>query len=217
MSARTRAWRAAWLTTGLVLVAVGFLGLDRWFYEHVSLVLESKNRWGDRDFYAMSKPFWLACRYAFGYGAAGLAVFIVLVVWNPARWQRPTAALLAAVLTALAANVAQGAIGRLRPNQASSHLAFTRPFEELFSKQRVSFPSAEAATAFAVACVLGQLRPRSRAVFYPGAGLAAVARLINGAHYLSDVAAGALFGELLARYLFRWLDGRLRRVPAGVG
>jgi undecaprenyl-diphosphatase len=191
----------------VIVIVAGFLGLDRWFYEHVSLSLETQDRFGNRDFYTITKPFWLACRYAFGYGLVGLAVFVALVVLKPENWRAPVAALLTVVITALVANGAQAAIGRLRPNQAPTHLAFTQPFAELFTKQKVSFPSGEAATALATAYVLGRLLPRWKAVFYAAGTLAAVARLVNGAHYLSDVAAGALLGVLLARLFF---DGVLR-------
>jgi membrane-associated phospholipid phosphatase len=196
----------------LAVIVAGFLGLDRWFYERVSLVLETKDRLGDRDFYTLTKPFWLVCRYAFGYGVAGLAGYVALLAWNPRTWRTPTAGLLAVLITALAANAAQGAIGRLRPNQAPSHLAFTQPFAELLTKQRVSFPSGEAATALALAYVLARLYPRWKAASYVAGALAAVARLVNGAHYLSDVVAGGLLGALLARLLFRFFADTVLRV-----
>lgn len=197
----------ALIAGALVVIVAGFLGLDRWFYEHVSLSLETQDQFGNRDFYSVTKPFWLVCRYAFGYGLVGLAVLVVLLVLKPENWRGPTAALLAVVITALVVNGAQAAIGRLRPNQAPTHLAFTQPFAELFTKQKVSFPSGEAATALATAYVLGRLLPRWKAAFYAAGTLAAVARLVNGAHYLSDVAAGALLGILVARL---FLDAVLR-------
>jgi len=109
-------------------------------------------------------------------------------------------------VAALLANVAQGAIGRLRPNQAASALTFAPPFSELLTKERVCFPSGEAATAFALACVAARFLPRWRAAFYAIAGLTAAARLVNGAHYVSDVVAGAVFGVVVAGLLFRWLS-----------
>jgi membrane-associated phospholipid phosphatase len=195
------------LTVGAVVVVVaGFLGLDRWFYEHVSLYLERPDRIGNRDFYATTKLFWLACRYSFGYGIVPLAVLLGFVALDPGRWRKPASGAFAIVIAALVANGAQAAIGRLRPNQATTHLAFTQPFAEIFSKQGVSFPSGEAATALAGAYVLSRLLPRWRAVFYACGALAAVARLVNGAHYVSDVAAGALLGILVAKLSLAVLD-----------
>jgi membrane-associated phospholipid phosphatase len=205
----------AWVGGGLagVLVVAGFLGLDRWFYEHVSLVLNTEGI--DRDFYHTTALFWLFFRAAFGYGAAGVVIGVVVIVLDPRRWRAMVIALLAVAAAGLLANVAQGAIGRLRPNQADTHLAFVPPFSELLTKQRVSFPSGEAATALALACVLSHLFPRWRLVFYAGGTLAAGARLVNGAHYLSDVAAGGLVGVVVADFVLRALRRYLVNPAAG--
>ena len=209
---------ALWaLMGGAVLVIVaGFLGLDRWFYEHVSLALAPRDRLGS-GFYPVSKPLWLLCRRAFGYGVVPLAVLIGLVVLKPERGRQAVVGALAIIVAALVANGAQAAIGRLRPNQGTTHLAFTQPFAELLTKQNVSFPSGEAATAMAAAYVLGRLLPRWKAAFYVCSTLAAVARLVNGAHYLSDVAAGALLGSLLAALVFRWAAPAAERRKKSAG
>ena len=204
----------AWMGVGLgvAVIVAGFLGLDRWFYEHVSLTL---NMGGfQRDFYHATKPFWLVFRYAFGYGLAGVVIGVVVVVLDARRWRTIVAALLAVLVAGLLANIAQGAIGRLRPNQATTHLAFAPLFAELWGKERVSFPSGEAATALALACVLTRLFPRWWPLFYAAGTLAAAARLVNGAHYLSDVAAGALLGILVAHFVFRALQNRLEKPAA---
>ena len=195
-----------------MVILAGFLGLDRWFYEQVSLKLNTEGI--DRDFYHATQWFWWFFRAAFGYGLIGVVIGVVVIVLEPRRWRAIVAALLAVVVVGLLANVAQGAIGRLRPNQADTHLAFVPPFTELLTKQRVSFPSGEAATGLALACVLSRLFPRWRLVFYAGGTLAAAARLINGAHYLSDVAAGGLFGVLVADLVFHALR-RYVEEPSG--
>jgi len=146
-----------------------------------------------------------------------LAVLVGLVVVKPESWRKPAFGALAIVVAALVANGAQAAIGRLRPNQATTQQAFTQPFAELFTKQKVSFPSGEAATALAAAYVLSRLLPRWTAVFYVAAALAAAARLINGAHYVSDVVAGALAGSLLAALVFRWARPAAERRERLVG
>lgn len=209
----------AWVGGGLagVLIVAGFLGLDRWFYEHVSLALNTAAI--DRDFYHTTQWVWWFFRATFGYGLLGVVLGVVVVVLEPGCWRAIVAALLAVVVAGLLANVAQGAIGRLRPNQADTHLAFVPPFSELLTKQRVSFPSGEAATALALACVLSRLFPRWRLVFYAGGTFAAGARLVNGAHYLSDVAAGGLLGVLVADFVFRalrrYVVNPAARSPAG--
>ncbi len=202
-----------WYVAGALVIVAGFLGLDGWFYRHVSQALNPPDRPLGPSLYISTKAFWLLCRWAFGYGLAALTVCVVLVVLYPARWRAAGAALIAVAVAGLLANVAQGAIGRLRPNQGGDPLAFTQPFAELFSKERVSFPSGEATTAFAAAWVLTRLLPRGRPIFYAAAVLAAIARLANGAHYLSDVVAGALVGVLVASSVFRRLS-RYIREPA---
>lgn len=204
---------ASWLvlSAAAALVVLGLVGLDRWFYEHVSCVLNTMDhRPLDRCFYSLTKPFWLACRLAFGHVIGGTVIYGLIVVLHPRRWPAATAGLIAVVAAATVASVSQRAIGRLRPNQAESHLAFTQPAFGVFHRAPVSFPSGEAATAFALACVLSRLFPRRRAAFLVFAVLAACSRLVNGAHYLSDVGAGAVLGTLVADPLLRVI---LRRWP----
>ena len=204
---------ASWfvLSAAAALVVLGLVGLDRWFYEHVSCVLNTTDhRPLDRCFYSLTKPFWLTCRLAFGHVIGGTVIYGLIVVLHPRRWSAATAGLVAVVVAATVANVSQRAIGRLRPNQAESHLAFTQPAFGVFHRAPVSFPSGEAATAFALACVLSRLFPRWRAAFVILATLAASSRLVNGAHYLSDVGAGAALGTLVAKPL---LTAALRRWP----
>ena len=195
-----------WLIAAVVVIVAGFAGFDRWFYEHVSLVLNNEARPLDRGFYAVTKPFWETCRWVFGSPLGVLVLFGGAVFLRPTRWRLYAAGLIGITVAALLANVAQGAIGRLRPNQAASAVTFAPPFSELLTKERVCFPSGEAATAFALACVAAGLLPRWRAAFYAVAGLTAAARLVNGAHYVSDVVAGAVFGVVVAGWLFRWLS-----------
>ena len=209
-SASYRSRRMLWpVAVAVLLIGAGFLGLDRWFYEHVSLALNRSDTIIQRDFYHSTKLFWEFWRWTVGAALGGVALGLVLVVLEPQRWRTVVAALVTVAVVGLLANATQGAIGRLRPNQAATHLAFTQPFAEVLTKQRVSFPSGEAATAFALAYVLTQMLPRWAVAFYLAAALAAAARLVNGAHYISDVAAGALLGGLLSAFLYPVLRRRL--------
>lgn len=191
----------SWTLVGLALalVAGGFLGADRWFYEHVSQRLNTEEHPLDNDFYALTKPFWLICRYAFGHVLGGVVIYVAVVLLHRRSWSAANAGLVAVLLASLAVNLAKPAVGRLRPNQSTTHLAFTQPALGLARGENVSFPSGEAATAFALACVLRRLFPRWTGLFLVSALLAAGSRLVNGAHYLSDVGAGALLGLLIAQ------------------
>lgn len=202
-------WAAA--AAGVLCIVAGFAGADGWVHQHVSLVLNTEDRPLDRDFYQVTKPFWLFWRYAFGHVLGALGLGVVALILRPRRWPQVLAGALAVTAAALLANLAQGAIGRVRPNQAHDHLAFAPPLSQLFTKDAVSFPSGEAATAFALAWVMTRLFPRWRAAFYAAAVAASAARLVNGAHYLSDLAAGALLGTALAAGVHWAADRGLRR------
>jgi len=81
-----------------------------------------------------------------------------------------------------------------------------------------SFPSNHAANAFALATVLALRTPRWRWIAFAAAAIAAYARLHVGAHYLSDVLAGAALGlavgNVVARTLPMLEPGSWRAVAA---
>jgi membrane-associated phospholipid phosphatase len=109
---------------------------------------------------------------------------------------------LAAAFSGLVAEIGQVIFGRLRPDAA---LEQGRHFKGLLERFRDSgalgFPSSHTAVAFGAAVAVGR--------FWPGAGWVALAaaagcgltRLLAGAHYISDVYAGAVVGYACARSL----------------
>lgn len=79
-----------------------------------------------------------------------------------------------------------------------------------------SFPSSHTLTAFAVAAAIGEIAPRWRLPALSIAALVAISRVINRAHYLSDVLAAAAIGILVAHYLAPYVLDSQRRwmIPA---
>lgn len=113
------------------------------------------------------------------------------------------------------------AIGRARPLVAEGAIWLYQPFA--FSAKWASFPSGHATTAGATALVLALLFPRRARSIIAVAAMVAASRVVVGAHYPSDVAAGFALGAgltllaaaaFMARGLvFQLCGGRLWRLP----
>jgi len=127
-----------------------------------------------------------------------------------ARLRREAAFVFATVaVTGLVVMLAKFLIGRARPKlfAAVGHLDFT-PLT--LGYDHASFPSGHAAGIFALAASVSMVRPAIAWPMYILAGFIAATRVLIGAHYLSDVLAGAMLAIVVARML-------RARVPAWLG
>ena len=70
--------------------------------------------------------------------------------------------------------------------------------------EKISFPSAHTATAFAFAVGLAALYPPARWIFYALAIACGMHRIIFDAHWLSDVVASVFIGLFVARAVWKW-------------
>lgn len=93
--------------------------------------------------------------------------------------------------------VLKRAIGRARPRFFDEYGPFHFVFPG-FPSTFASFPSGHTITAFACAAAVGWFAPRLRLALFALAALVGVSRVAVGAHYASDVAAGAAIGWLSA-------------------
>ena len=111
-------------------------------------------------------------------------------------------------VTGILASLIKNTIGRARPKHLDTlgHLEFDfARFEASFA----SFPSGHSTTFGALCMVLFLLLPRRLwPLWLVFAVLGGVSRIIVGAHYPSDVAAGLAFGGILTLLAARWLAKR---------
>jgi len=160
-----------------------------------------------------------ALRHAFGFitqfglakGYLVIAAALALALWlaalgareSPTRAmlrrqaQRALFVLLAVAAAGLAADLVKLIAGRARPKLlfADGIYGFTWGASQA---DYWSFPSGHAATVAALALALYLLWPRGAALYAAAALLVAASRVIIGAHYLSDVIAGAAIGAGVA-------------------
>jgi len=147
----------------------------------------------------------------------GLALAAGLMI--PIRGRRAAAALrlvclrlaflfIAIAGTGLAVNAGKRLIGRLRPHHLDGDAILQ--FDPLgWKSAAASFPSGHATTAWCVAVGLGLLLGRKWFAFLAvGALLVCASRVVLGAHFVSDVIAGGLFGGLGTLWFARFLATR---------
>ena len=160
-----------------------------------------------------------------GWFPVTLCIAVVLGVLHPRRWQGAVALLLSAVTVGALYSVIKWAAGRHRPVKGVFPFAFhpfPRGFVGLWKESALCFPSGHASLSFATAACLALLMPRWWWVFYLIALCTAVERVLENAHYLSDVVAGAglglLVGTLLTRKILRMDDtNRPNQLPLDRG
>ena len=108
--------------------------------------------------------------------------------------------LLSGVIAGAWYSVGKWVVGRVRPVAGGIDPyaldLFRGGLAGIFKGGNAAFPSGHATLAFATAAALAWLVPRARWVFFAVAGMLAFERVAEGAHYLSDVVAGAGLGVL---------------------
>ena len=100
-------------------------------------------------------------------------------------------------------------VARLAPFELSP---FRGGLPGLFVSKNLCFPSGHAALAFATAEALAMLYPRARWSFYVVAIVVGAERVLENAHYLSDVVGAAVLG-IAGVHFIRWIVTRFTRSP----
>jgi len=147
--------------------------------------------------------------------AAALLGLAARFLWRRDDWMRRSLFIFAAVASSgIVTDLIKWLAGRWRPKAY-----FTDQFYgfDLFGwgYEQTSFPSGHATTIWACGVALAILFPRWRLLWYVLAILVSMSRVIVGAHYLSDVLAGAYVAVMTVLVLVRLRYFRLGRPDAG--
>jgi len=140
-----------------------------------------------------------------GYVQVGilLALIIVCALFRLPALRAGAWALLGFLLSGTAASILKVLVHRPRPWVG----AFPQGWSDYLGKSDFhSFPSGESTTSFALAVVLGAWFPKLRLLLIVAAAMIALARVVVGSHFPSDVVGGAVLGVAvgeLTNYLAR--------------
>lgn len=149
-----------------------------------------------------------------GYGGVDIGLFLLILLtggWTGSQETRRLglSGALAVAGAGILDQVLKHLLCRARPTAPGAGVFFAKfpfiPAGYLYT----SFPSGHATTAFAAATFLGLWKPRWAPVTFALAGLVGVSRIYLGAHFPSDVLAGAALGTGVALLAWRW-TGRKR-------
>jgi membrane-associated phospholipid phosphatase len=189
----TRRARCILLLCLWIITFAAALALDRQVAEHIHHAkVPPINRLG-----------WFAWALKLpGYFPVTLVVAGLLGFLHRRSWAVAIPLVLSGPLVGIVYTILKWITGRRRPVIAITPFAF-HPFTHglrglIHAESGLSFPSGHTALAFATATCLMAALPRWSTVFFLVAGAVGVERVLENAHYLSDVVAGAGVGILCA-------------------
>ena len=137
----------------------------------------------------------------FGHGLGVVLVLFALHQLDPSRrWAIPRV-LACALAAGGTADLLKMLIARIRPNDFSFDGSVWTTFAQFAGSGGQSFPSGHTTTAAGLAAGLIWLYPQGRLLFSLLVVLVGCQRIVSGAHYPSDVLAGAAAGCFVAQFI----------------
>jgi membrane-associated phospholipid phosphatase len=181
--------------------------LERWAWVALVLVLflaaSAIDPWG---FHHLQKPNvydqdWGRALRSVGYWPLWIAISIAMWLVDRKHGQGiRRAAILASSVTAagIIAELLKLVVRRERPGTANGAYAFRPYSDHPFSSRNFGMPSSHAVIAFSGAAALSALFPEATVIWYALAIGCGITRVLAGAHFVSDVYAGAVIGIVVA-------------------
>ncbi|HWE01179.1 MAG TPA: phosphatase PAP2 family protein [Tepidisphaeraceae bacterium] len=129
-----------------------------------------------------------------------LCIAFLLGIFHRRHWLAAIALTLSGIAAGALYSLLKWITGRHRPDHGIHPLQlhpFSQGFPGLWREKALCFPSGHASLAFASAACLAILLPRWRGAFYAIATITCVERILENAHYLSDVIAGIGLGTIV--------------------
>ena len=142
------------------------------------------------------------------FGSVWIAVIVWVFLWEYDKKKRKY---LVPFLCSLAATTViyfllQRIVGKIRPS-INNGIPFYYPFGLGWNIDNgLSFPSGHATFTFCFASLLSYLYPKRRMLFIILASLCALSRVVNQAHFFSDVYAGFLIGYYVTKMILKRVD-----------
>lgn len=137
-----------------------------------------------------------------------MGIALLLFLCHPLKGRAAVLPLIAGALGGAGYSLMKWFVGRHRPDKGVKgfdfHL-FVGGLRGLFTEKALSFPSGHTCLAFATAASLAILIPRWRAAWFIIATAVAAERVLENAHYLSDVVAGAGLGIICANITWHYV------------
>jgi membrane-associated phospholipid phosphatase len=147
----------------------------------------------------------------------------ILWIFHPRGWRAAVLVCLAALVSGIN-SILKWTTGRVRPFKIPGRPDDLLPFHfdpfiggipGLWSAKNICFPSGHAALAFATAQMLAMLLPCRRWWFYAIACIVGLERILENAHYASDVVAAAILAIYGAKLVWHLCNLLLPDAPVG--
>lgn len=205
MNTRAQLWKS---TRWWLLAFVIALAWDRAAFLHLSLTFDpaALRAIESRDWYKGLRILGSLQTWT----VVALLLFLIDVRSAPADGplardplRRGAVLLLCTFLAGIVAELLKGLIGRMRPEDTEGWFRFWGVSERLSEWSDCGLPSSHAAVAFAAAFALGWMHRLTLPVLVALAIGCAYTRVLSGAHFFSDVLAGAGVGYACASLIWR--------------